>query len=122
MPPVPYDSAALTSGAFLSGATMMGYLVAALYFLRFWKRSHDRLFLLFAVAFLLMGAQRVAMLAWSEPDERGQVMLYGLRLVAFLVILAAIVDKNRAANPTHKGGELPRFSPSPTKANRHLGQ
>lgn len=122
MPPFPYNSAALTSGAFLSGATMMGYLVAALYFFRFWKRSHDRLFLLFAFAFLLLGAQRVAMLAWSQPDERGQVLLYGLRLVAFLVILVAIIDKNHAANSKHQGGALARFSPSPAKVNRRLGQ
>jgi hypothetical protein len=93
MPPSFQHPVALPAGIFLSGAAMMGYFVAALDFLRFWKMSRD---LLFALAFFLLGGQRIAMLWWSQPDEGGQVFLYGLRLIAFLVILVAIVDKNRS--------------------------
>lgn len=81
--------------SFIAGATTLGYFIAAAYFLKFQRRTRDRLFLLFATAFAMMGAQRIAMLFWSEPDERGQVLLYGLRLLAFVLILVAIIDKNR---------------------------
>ena len=80
---------------FLSGAIVMGYFVAGLYFLRFWRRSRDRLFAIFAASFWLLGIQRIALVrypAWN--DEYGSVYL--LRLIAFLMILGAIVDKNRS--------------------------
>ena len=80
---------------FLAGALAMGYCVAALYFLKFWRDVRDRLFLLFAVAFALLAVQRTALaLVGDDPDAA--LPLYGLRLLAFLVIAAAIVDKNRS--------------------------
>jgi uncharacterized protein DUF5985 len=79
---------------FLAGALAMGYFVAALYFLKFWRDVRDRLFLLFAVAFALLAVQRVALALVSESADA--LALYGLRLLAFLVIAAAIVDKNRS--------------------------
>jgi len=84
--------------AFLSGAVMLGFFLAGLFFLRFWGRTRDRLFLLFAISFGVMGVQRIALLVSTDTDERA-VWLYGLRLVAFLLIIGAIVDKNRAASP-----------------------
>lgn len=69
-------------------------VVIALFFLKFWRRTRDRLFALFAIAFALLALQRVAfglMREWGEASP----LLYGLRLLAFLLILAAIVDKNR---------------------------
>jgi hypothetical protein len=79
---------------FLAGALAMGYFVAALYFLKFWREVRDRLFLLFAVAFGLLAVQRVALFLVSESTDA--LPLYGLRLLAFLVIAAAVVDKNRS--------------------------
>jgi hypothetical protein len=76
---------------FLSGLLTMGYAVAALYFLRFWRESRDRLFAFFATGFLLLAAQR-ALLAFVQPVE----VFYVIRLVAFLLIVAAILQKNRA--------------------------
>lgn len=86
-----------TSLSFLiSGALIMGYLTAAAFFLRFWKETSDRLFAFFSAAFLILALQRL-ILALTVDLPGNTVWLYGLRVVAFLVILAAIADKNRAA-------------------------
>lgn len=42
-------TAPLTPG--VAGAIVMGYFTAALLFLRFWSRTQDTLFLIFAAAF-----------------------------------------------------------------------
>lgn len=83
----------------LSGAIIMGYTVGGLYFLRFWKDTADRLFLIFALAFWMLALQR-ALLTLLAYAEGAHLYLYVIRLLAFVLILAAIVDKNRAANPT----------------------
>lgn len=81
---------------FLSGAVAMGFAACALFFLRFWKRTREELFLAFAIAFLLLGAgQTILALASIPTEERGSIYL--LRLVAFLLILLAIYRKNREA-------------------------
>lgn len=80
---------------FVSGALVMGYWVAGLFFLRFWRQSRDRLFAIFGAAFWVLGLQRLALASsahWS-PDT---TWLYVVRLAAFLLILWAIADKNRA--------------------------
>jgi hypothetical protein len=79
----------------LSGAIVMGYAVCALFFLRFWRQTRDRLFPTFALAFLLLAVQR-AVLTLTAPHVEWRVGLYTLRLGAFLLILGAIVDKNRS--------------------------
>jgi hypothetical protein len=79
----------------ISGAILMGYLVAGLFFLRFWRDTRDRLFLIFAVAFVILGAQRLALILTREMLET-QTGLYVVRLFAFLLILGAIIDKNRS--------------------------
>ncbi|HEX5726285.1 MAG TPA: DUF5985 family protein [Longimicrobiaceae bacterium] len=79
----------------VAGALAMGYFVACLYFLKFWRDLRDRLFLLFAVAFALLAVQRVA-LALVAGDPEAALPLYGLRLLAFVLIIVAIVDKNRS--------------------------
>jgi hypothetical protein len=81
---------------FAAGLLTAGYLVAALFFGRFWRDTHDRLFGFFGVAFALLAAQRTA-LALLHTQVMGDAALYGLRLLAFVVILYAVVDKNRAA-------------------------
>jgi hypothetical protein len=81
---------------FLSGAVTLGYLVSGLFFLRFWKKTRDSLFLAFAVAFWLMGlAQAILALGGMPVEERSWVYL--IRLAAFILILAAIAKKNRPA-------------------------
>jgi hypothetical protein len=81
---------------FISGVLVAGYAVAGLFFLRFWRQSRDRLFAWFAAAFWLLAAQRGA-LAAAEPGTLGATWLYAVRLLAFLLILAAVIDKNRPA-------------------------
>jgi hypothetical protein len=78
---------------FLSGGVTMGYLTAALFFIRFWKKSRDRLFLAFAVAFTLFALNQLLALWLGAADERVGYT-YLLRVLGFVLILAAIVDKN----------------------------
>jgi hypothetical protein len=81
---------------FVAGLLTAGYAVAALFFARFWRDTKDRLFAWFAVAFLILAIQRAA-LAVGPRSASGDALLYGLRLAAFLIILIAVVDKNRDA-------------------------
>jgi glucose uptake protein GlcU len=80
----------------VSGMLVMGYAVAGLFFLRFWRQTRDRLFGSFAAAFWLLAVQRAALAISNDPNA-DQVLLYGIRLLAFVVILVAIVDKNRGS-------------------------
>jgi hypothetical protein len=79
---------------FVAGAIAMGYVVAALYFLRFRRETRDRLFGFFAIAFALLAVQRTLhpLLARSSDLE---TWLYVLRASAFILIAVAIVDRNR---------------------------
>lgn len=77
---------------FLGGAIAAGYAVAALFFLKFYIRTKDRLFVLFCVALLMLGSTRVWMVMIDDPDESHY--LYLVRLLAYLLILGAIIDKN----------------------------
>ncbi len=79
----------------IAGALAAGYAVASLFFLRFYRDTRDRLFVMFSIAFLLLAVQRVV-LAIVSDDQEFTPWVYGLRLIAFLIILAAIIDKNRA--------------------------
>jgi hypothetical protein len=78
---------------FLSGAVTCAYLLAAGFFLRFWRRTADRFFVAFAAAFLLFALNQllaVALAVVSEPTS----LIYALRVLGFVVIIVAIVDKN----------------------------
>lgn len=80
---------------FLSGAITMGFLIGGIFFLRFWRETRDQLFLTFAVSFWLLGlVQAMLALGPTEPEERS--WLYVLRLIAFLLIAASIIRKNRS--------------------------
>lgn len=81
---------------FVSGATMLAALAVALFFLRFWHQTRDRLFAMFALAFGVFAASRLVLTLLGEESE-ARVWVYLLRLIAFVLLLAAIVDKNRAA-------------------------
>jgi hypothetical protein len=80
--------------AFLAGAVTFGFAVASLFFLRFWRRTGDSLFLAFGAAFFLLGlGQGLLALANIADEERS--WLYLFRLAAFALILWAIIRKNR---------------------------
>lgn len=79
---------------FLAGMLVAGYFVAGLFFLRFWKRTSDSLFLAFAGAFVLLGiGQSLLVLSGIPIEERSWIYL--IRLAAFSLILLAIAWKNR---------------------------
>lgn len=80
---------------FLSGAVVFGFALSGLFFLRFWTRTREGLFLAFAIAFLMLGSvQAILALASVTTEERGSIYL--IRLGAFLLIIMAILRKNRA--------------------------
>ena len=78
---------------FLAGAVTLGFLVAAGFFLRFWRRTRDRLFLAFAAAFVLLAINQALAAFLGAGDERTPYT-YVLRVLGFVLILYAIVDKN----------------------------
>lgn len=78
---------------FLAGAVTLAYIIAATFFVRFWRRTHDRLFLAFAVAFGLIALNQIVVLTIGVGDERSNYA-YILRVLGYLLILAGIVDKN----------------------------
>ena len=86
-----------TVAALIAGALAAGYAVAGLFFAKFWSRTRDRLFAMFAVAFWLLAIQRLAIVL-SERWLEDTTPFYVLRLAAFLLILFAIIDKNRQGN------------------------
>ena len=78
----------------LMGAIAAGFVVAGLFFFRFWRQTHDRFFLLFAASFWLEAVNRVALAVLPHADEQ-EPLFYVFRLFAYGLILAAIWQKNR---------------------------
>jgi hypothetical protein len=83
--------------AFLAGAIVAGFAAAGLFFLKFWKRTRDPLFLAFTGAFWLLGLGQ-ALLTFSHIPLEERTPLYLVRLAAFVLILVAIWRKNSAPN------------------------
>ena len=79
---------------FLLGIIVTSSIAAAAFFLKFWRKTRDSLFLGFAAAFLIEGVNRLAFLSLDQPNE-GTPVVYTIRLFSYLLILAAIVNKNR---------------------------
>ena len=79
---------------FLAGAITMGFVLAGVFFLRFWSRTRETLFLAFALAFWLLGAAQ-AVLTFSNIPVEERSWIYLLRLAAFLLILFSVWAKNR---------------------------
>lgn len=77
---------------FLKGAIAAGYGVAGLFFLRFYWRTKDRLFIVFCAALWMLALIRLGTVLLADPQEHQ--FLYWFRLVAYLLILGAIIDKN----------------------------
>lgn len=78
----------------ISGILFALDTVVGLFFLKFWAQSRDRLFAMFAAAFWILGIQRLVLAATRSVFE-DQAIFYSLRLLAFVIIIVAIVDKNR---------------------------
>jgi hypothetical protein len=83
---------------FVWGLLTMETAVAALIFLRFWRVSNERLFLYFALAFASMAINWVG-LSIVDPALEAQHYVYLFRLLAFVLIIIGILDKNRRRSP-----------------------
>lgn len=79
---------------FLLGVIVTGSVTAGAFFLKFWLQTRDTLFLAFAVAFLIEAGNRLTFL-WLDNPHQGSPAIYGVRLLSYLLILVAIVNKNR---------------------------
>ncbi len=83
---------------FLSGAFMMACMVAGLFFHRFWVQTKDKFFRSFSYAFCLLAVERMTLLILNSVDEV-RTYIYLIRLVAFLLIIFAILRKNSRNSP-----------------------
>jgi hypothetical protein len=81
---------------FVWGALTMACFVTGLVLLKFWRMTRDRFFLLFALAFWLFALNWIV-LALAHPSDENRHWLYVVRLPTFLLIVLAILDKNRRA-------------------------
>jgi hypothetical protein len=78
--------------SFLNGIIFASAFAATVFFWNSWKKTRDSLFFCFSLAFALFGIERVVLTFFSNGFEYN---VYLIRLVGFLLILAAIVQKNR---------------------------
>jgi hypothetical protein len=82
----------------LTGAIVMGSLVIALFFLRFWRNTRDRLFLYFSLSFGIEAIHRLYSALANDGGEDSPLH-YLVRLVAYGLIIWAILEKNLSARP-----------------------
>jgi hypothetical protein len=83
-----------THTASMFGALVAMSVLAAAFFLRYWRTSHDRLLLWFAGAFGVFGVSW-GQLAYDTGASEHSSYIYAIRMFGFLQILAAILLKNR---------------------------
>jgi hypothetical protein len=88
---------------FISGAVMLGYIVAGYFFFRFWQKTRDGLFAVFAASFWVLAVERVLLLitasglASNLPFEEFRPYVYWVRFSAFMLIIIGVYLKNRRA-------------------------
>jgi uncharacterized membrane protein HdeD (DUF308 family) len=82
---------------FLLGVLATMFVTAGVFFLRFWMETRDIFFLAFAASFTVEGLSRIAVLFQPRPNESSP-WIYAIRLLASLLILAAILKKNYGKN------------------------
>lgn len=83
-----------TLQAFIGGAIFLGMALMAAIFFRFYKKTSDTLFIYFTAAFSLLAAERI-ILVWTNTLDEVQAGAYCMRLMAFGLIIFAVVQKNR---------------------------
>ncbi len=82
---------------FISGVIVALCVIAGLFFFRFWRGTQDRFFGLFGTSFLLL-AVNYLVLAFNPRESEVRPYLYLIRLAAFLMIIFAVIDKNRGTS------------------------
>ena len=78
----------------LIGAIVMASFVAGLFFFRYWRSTRDKFFLYFALSFWIEAADRIA-LGVLGPTSEFEPLFYGVRVLAYGLIVLAILQKNR---------------------------
>lgn len=81
---------------FLYGGLTVMSVAIGFFFLRYWHLHRERLFVWFMIAFGCLAAGWGMQVVYVTADESG-AHVYVFRLVAFLLIIAGIIDKNRGA-------------------------
>jgi hypothetical protein len=89
---------------FLAGAVTLGFVVASGFFMRFWRKTADRLFLAFGLAFLLLALNQ-GLAQWLGAADERVGYTYLLRVLGFILILGAIIDKNLAQSGKKRGSK-----------------
>lgn len=87
--------------AFVHGVLTMAAITIALFFLQYWRISRDRLFLFFTAAFVTMAVNSL-LLGVSDASGEERYPVYLVRLLAFVIIIVGIVDKNRRSGPRRR--------------------
>jgi hypothetical protein len=80
---------------FLSGGIFVVCLFIALIFGRMYRKTRDRLFVFFAIAFCILAVERLLLVQFGSTTSEYAPYVYLVRLLAYLAIITAIVDKNR---------------------------
>jgi hypothetical protein len=88
----------LRFSVFVLGALTASCWFVGHFFLKFWRTSKDSFFLFFAMAFWILGLQWMG-LAFSDADSEMRTGFYLARLTAFMMIVWAIIKKNRDTRP-----------------------
>ena len=73
---------------------MMASAIIGLFFLKFWQKARERLFLILAIAFWLLALERWILIYLGTTDEP-RTLVYIIRLLAFILIICGIIDKNK---------------------------
>lgn len=87
---------------FFSGMITMGFVIAGLFFLRFWQRTRDALFAVFAVAFWLFALNQ-GLVVFLALEREEQSWIYLLRVAGFGLIIVAIILKNTKLRDPREG-------------------
>ena len=85
----------------LLGAVIMGDVIAALFFVRFWKMTGDRFFLFFAASFVAVAVSRVVVDEGIPPFGH-EASGYMIRILSYLFIIGGILYKNRGARASRR--------------------
>lgn len=80
---------------FLVGVVATASLTCSLFFVRFFRRTRDVLFLAFALVFFVEAATRVATLSLARPNESSP-WFYVIRAICYLMVVVVTVRKNYA--------------------------
>jgi hypothetical protein len=89
----------------LLGAVIMGDVIAAVFFVRYWKLTGDRFFLFFSASFIAIAVSRVVV-DENLPPVGYEPFGYMIRILSYLFIIAGIMYKNIGAKSSK--AETPR--------------